>query len=83
MKPHDNRLGPTLAGIIGRKAGTIEGFAFSDSLRNSGLVWDELTLDKFIENPDAVVLGHRMKPFGGVLDPALRAAIVQYLVKVP
>ena len=64
-------------------AGTIESFAFSDSLRNSRLVWDELTLDKFIENPDAVVLGHRMKPFGGVLDPALRAAIVQYLVKVP
>ncbi len=81
VKPDDNRLGPSLAGVIGRKAGSVAGFAYSDSLRKSGIVWDAAMLDKFIENPDAVVAGHRMKPYGGISDAALRATIVEYIAK--
>lgn len=81
MKEGDNRLGPNLAGIVGRKAGSAEGFAYSPSMTNSGIVWDAATLDKFLENPDAVVAGHGMKPFGGIADAALRSLIVGYLEK--
>jgi cytochrome c len=79
FKPDDNRLGPTLHGIVGRKAGSIEGFAFSPSMKSSGLTWDEATLDKFITSPDQVVSGNKMQPFGGVADAGERKKIVDYL----
>ena len=79
FKPDDNRLGPTLHGIVGRKAGSAEGFAFSSAMKSSGLTWDEANLDKFITNPEAVVSGNGMKPFGGVADAGERKKIVEYL----
>jgi cytochrome c len=79
FKPDDNRLGPTLHGIVGRKAGSIEGFAFSPAMKSSGITWDEANLDKFIANPEAVVSGNGMKPFGGIADAGERKKIVDYL----
>lgn len=79
FKPDDNRLGPTLHGIVGRKAGSIEGFAFSPSMKASGITWDEGTLDKFIANPNQVVSGNKMQPFGGIADASEREKIVNYL----
>lgn len=79
MKEGDNRLGPSLAGVVGRKAGSLDGYAYSDSLRQAGIVWDESTLDRFLENPDAVVSGNRMKPYGGLSDPELRRSIIGFL----
>ncbi len=79
FKPDDNRLGPTLHGIVGRKAGSIEGFAFSPSMKASGITWDEATLDKFISDPNQVVSGNKMQPFGGVADAGERKKIVDYL----
>ena len=79
FKPDDNRLGPTLHGIIGRKAGSIEGFAFSPSMKASGITWDEANLDKFITDPNAVVSGNKMQPFGGVAEASERTKIVNYL----
>jgi cytochrome c len=79
FKPDDNRLGPTLHGIIGRKAGSIEGYQFSSAMKSSGITWDEGNLDKFIENPDNVVHGNAMKPYGGISDASERAKIVSYL----
>ncbi|ODN68583.1 c-type cytochrome [Methylobrevis pamukkalensis] len=49
----DNRLGPNLAGIIGRKAGSAEGYSYSSALAQADVTWDEATLDRFLENPDA------------------------------
>jgi cytochrome c2 len=46
-----NRLGPSLAGIIGRKAGTIAGFDYSEANKNSNVVWDEAQLDRYLSNP--------------------------------
>ncbi len=76
----DNRLGPSLYGVVGRKAGTLPGYAYSESLKDSGVTWDEPTLDKWIANPDAVISGNQMSPpYGGVADAAIRKKIIAYL----
>lgn len=75
----DHRLGPSLHDVVGREAGSLEGFAYSDAMRSSDVVWDAETLDRFVENPDAVVPGNTMKPFTGIADAEVRAAIVGYL----
>lgn len=73
----DNRLGPALGKIIGQKAGTRPGYSnYSAAMRNSGIVWDEETLDRFIADPDAVVPNNNMKPFKGVTDPEVRKRII-------
>jgi cytochrome c len=79
VKEGDNRLGPSLAGVVGRKAGSLPGYAYSDAMKNSGVTWDEATLDRFIENPAAVVSGNNMKPFAGTTSKEDRAAIIAYL----
>jgi cytochrome c len=79
FKAGDNRLGPSLHGIVGRKAGSMEGFAFSSAMQSSGLTWDASNLDQFIENPEKVVHGNGMKPFGGIADAGERKKIVDYL----
>ncbi len=78
-KPGDNRLGPSLGGIVGRKAGAESGFAYSEAMKNSGVTWDAATIDKFITNPDSVVPGSNMKPFTGISDAAVRKQIVDFL----
>jgi cytochrome c len=75
----DNRLGPSLHGVIGRKAGSTPGFDYSSAMANSGIVWDEATLDRFIANPDAVVSGNSMKPYTGITSAEQRAQIIAYL----
>ncbi len=76
----DNRLGPSLYGVVGRKAGIVAGFAYSDSLKSSGVTWDEKTLDKWITNPNAVVPGNNMGAiFSGLADADQRAKIIAFL----
>ena len=79
MKEGDNRLGPSLAGIVGRKAGSLPGYNYSSSMKQSGITWDAATLDQFIANPDQVVSGNNMKPYGGITDAAQRKLIVNFL----
>jgi cytochrome c len=80
VKESDNRLGPSLNKVIGRKAGTAPGYSnYSQGLKSSGITWDEATLDKFITNPDAVVPNNNMKPFKGVTDETARAKIIAFL----
>jgi cytochrome c len=76
----DNRLGPSLYGVVGRKAGMEPGYAYSESLKGSGVTWDAATLDKWIADPDAVIPGNSMSPpYSGLTDPAIRKKIVAYL----
>jgi len=82
MREGDHRLGPSLHGVVGRKAGSVEGYGFSSAMQQSSVVWDEATLDAFIENPDKVVHGNAMKPYGGIDDPAQRKEIVAYLKSI-
>jgi len=75
----DNRLGPNLHKIIGRKAGSVPNYGYSGAMKGADLVWDKATLDRFIANPDQVVSGNNMKPFGGVASAEERAMIIAFL----
>lgn len=80
----DNRLGPNLHNIVGRKAGEAKGSAnYSQALTESRITWDEKTLDAFIAHPDKVVPGNNMKPYQGIPDAATRKAIIEYLSSAP
>ncbi|MBX3497999.1 MAG: cytochrome c family protein [Alphaproteobacteria bacterium] len=70
--------GPNLWGLIGRKAGTIEGFRYSEANKNSGIVWSTETLDPYLADPRGVIRGTTMA-FVGVKKPDERKAIIEFL----
>ncbi len=70
--------GPSLQGLFGRKAGTVPGYNYSPAMRNSGVVWSEATLDRFIAAPQRFVPGNIM-PFPGIADEGARQRLVAYL----
>ena len=72
-----DRIGPRHAGVVGRRAGSVPGFAYSDALRNSGLTWDAALLERWLANPEALVPGQRMGY--QLADAQARADIVAYL----
>lgn len=55
-----NFVGPELNGVIGRKAGSLEGYNYSDADKNAGITWDEASFKEFITNPKAKVPGTKM-----------------------
>jgi cytochrome c len=71
-------LGPSLIGIVGRAAGAREDFRYSRALRGVKIVWDESTLDAFLADPQAFIVGTRM-PFAGIPDKTERANLISYL----
>lgn len=78
-----HRTGPSLAGIWGREAGTVEGFIrYSPALKAADLVWTEETLDHWLADPRALVPGNRMT-FPGVKDPEARADLIAFLKAGP
>jgi cytochrome c len=78
VKDAPNGLGPNLFGIVGKKAGSAEGFNYSPAMKASGLTWDEATLDKYLEAPATLVPGGRMA-YAGQKDAVKRAAMVEAL----
>jgi cytochrome c len=78
----DNRLGPSLYGVVGRKSGSLPNYGFSDSMKSASIVWDKDNLDKFIADPDQVVPGHNMKPFSGITSADERVKIISYLASI-
>lgn len=79
LKEGDNRLGPNLYKIVGRKAGSLPNYSYSDAMKNADLVWDRATLDRYMSNPDQVVPGNNMKPYGGLASAEERAKIITFL----
>lgn len=75
----ENGAGPKHAGLIGRKAGSQSGFDYSKALKKSKLVWDAATLDKWLENPNALVPGNKMV-VQLATDPKDRADIIAFLL---
>jgi cytochrome c len=73
-----NRVGPSLHGVFGRMAGTAAGFAYSDAMKASGIVWDDETLAKFLRDPKDSLPGNRMS-FPGIKDDALLHDLLQRL----
>ena len=78
VTPGQNGIGPSLAGVFGRKAASAPGFVYSDAMKGSGKTWDEATLDTYLTNPMGVVPGTRMT-YMGQTDPAKRKAVIEYL----
>jgi cytochrome c len=75
----DNRVGPHLHNIIGRKAGSLPDYRYSEAMKSADFVWDEDKLVRFIEDPDALVSGNGMTPYTGVRSAEDRAKIVSFL----
>ena len=74
-------IGPNLFGVADRKAGAVDGFFYSQGMKDAGFTWDAAKLDAFITTPQKVVPGTRMA-FGGVADAAKRKEIVDYLMSL-
>lgn len=70
-------LGPDLAGVVGRKAGSAPGFRYSGPMKRSAVVWDKDTLVRYLEDPQAVVPGNRM-PMNGI-SPDAAEQVAEYL----
>ncbi len=73
-----NGVGPNLHGILGRKAGSLDGFNYSDAMKESGIVWNDAVLEKYIKNPREVLPGGKMA-FPGIKDDDQIADLVAYL----
>jgi cytochrome c len=70
--------GPTLKGVIGRKAGSLEDYRYSAAMKRSDVTWDATTLDKYVADPQAFIPGNRMA-FAGIADQAQREDLIEYL----
>jgi cytochrome c len=81
VKEGDNRLGPNLHKIIGRKAGSLPDYNYSSAMKEAGFVWDKEKLERFIANPDEVVPGNSMKPYGGLASSDDRTKILAFLAQ--
>jgi cytochrome c len=73
-----NVVGPVLNGVIGRKAGTVEGYNYSPANKNSGLTWDEATFRDYIKDPKAKVPGTKMV-FAGIKDDQKITDLIGFL----
>lgn len=73
-----NRVGPNLYSVFGRQAGGAAGFAYSEAMKKSGIVWDDETLAKYLRDPKADLPGTRMS-FPGIKDEATLGALLQSL----
>lgn len=81
VQPGRNGFGPSLAGVAGRRAASLPGYAYSEALKKSGLTWNAATLERWLKGPQKLVPGTRM-PFGGIPDAAKRKQVVDYLLKL-
>ncbi|KAB2898119.1 MAG: c-type cytochrome [Burkholderiaceae bacterium] len=73
-----DRVGPRHCGLLGRRAGSVPGFAYSQAMKDSHITWDEAMLDRFLAQPLKAVPGTTMT-YDGVPDPKDRADLIAYL----
>jgi cytochrome c len=70
--------GPSLKGVVGRKAGSLEDYRYSAAMKRSDVTWDAATLDKYVTDPQAFIPGNRMA-FAGIADKAERDDLIAFL----
>ena len=75
--PGVNKIGPSLAGIVGSQSGAVPGFNFSPAMKNAKVTWDEKSLDRFLQNPNGFIAGTRM--FFTVPKESDRQNVIAYL----
>ncbi len=73
-----NKIGPTLFGVVGRKTGSVPGYTYSPPNTAANLTWDAATLDRYLESPRTIIPGTKMT-YAGVKDPQKRADLIAYL----
>ena len=73
-----NVVGPVLNGLIGRKAGSVEGYNYSEANKKSGITWDEATFSEYIKDPKAKIPGTKMA-FAGIKDEQKIKDLIAYL----
>jgi cytochrome c len=78
MKEGKNKKGPSIYGVLGRKAATISDYDYSNAIRASNIFWTEDKLDEYITNPSKVVPGGKMK-YEGLRDASKREDLIKYL----
>ncbi len=78
LEPGKNILGPSLAGVIGRKAGSVDGYNYSPAMKSANITWDAKTLDQYLTDPAKLVPGNKM-PFPGLKTDHDRADVIAYL----
>ena len=81
VAPGQNRIGPTMFGVVGRSAGSVPGFQYTADHKKLGVTWDAVTLDKYLTNPRAMVPDTTMI-YAGLKDDAKRADLIAYLETV-
>ncbi|MCH7628674.1 MULTISPECIES: c-type cytochrome [Novosphingobium] len=74
------RLGPSMKGIMGRKAGSVAGFAYSPAMKAKGITWNAQSLDAYLAGPAKFIPGNKM-PFAGLPNPQDRADLIAYLAQ--
>ena len=72
-----NKIGPSLYNLLGRKAGSVEGYKYSKAMKNSDVVWDEESLDKFLTKPRKFIKRTKMS-FRGIKKKSLRDALISF-----
>ncbi|WP_206664447.1 c-type cytochrome [Dankookia rubra] len=73
-----NKVGPSLHGVVGRASGAVPNFNYSQAMKNAGKTWDEASIDTYLQDPKAYVPGNRMI-LAGIKDEAERQNIIAYL----
>ncbi len=73
-----NKIGPHLDGVVGRPAGAVEGFKYSEAMKSAGITWDEAELSRYLENPREAIPKNRMA-FAGLKKEDERASVIAYL----
>jgi cytochrome c len=78
VKAGQNMIGPSLAGVVGKKSGSAAGYAYSPAFKKLNLVWNDANLDKWLAGPMKMAPGTKMT-FAGYPDAAKRKAVIAYL----
>lgn len=78
VEPGKNKIGPSLAGVIGREAGTVEGYKYSKAMKEAGITWDEDTLDAYLADPRGYIPKNKMA-FPGLKKEDDREDVIDYL----
>ena len=78
VQPGQNKIGPSLFGVVGRKTGSVTGYSYSPANEAANMTWDDATLDKYLEAPRTVIPGTKMT-YAGVKDAGKRGDLIAYL----